>query len=52
MISPANSAVRPEPVSRRTTIAVIATAAIIAITEGMRSTSGLLPTAAQPCISR
>jgi hypothetical protein len=52
MISPANSPAQPDPVSRRPTIAVIATAAAMAMTEGMRMTAGLVPTATQPCSSR
>jgi len=52
MIRPANSAAQPEPVSRRARIAVSATAATIASTEGIRSTVGLEPTATQTCMIR
>ena len=52
MIRPANSAAQPEPVSRQAIIATRAAAAVIAITEGIRITVGLVPTTIQPCISR
>ena len=51
-MSPANRPAQPDPVSRRPMITVRATATTMAITEGMRITAGLVPTAIQPCISR
>ena len=52
MTSPANRLAQPEPVRRPVRTATITTAAVIASTDGIRSTAGLLPAAAQTCISR
>ncbi len=52
MTRPENNATQPEPVSRLARIAVSATATIMASTEGIRSTVGLVPTATQTCITR
>ncbi len=51
-IRPANSPAHPDPVSRRPMITIRAAATAMAITEGMRITTGLVPTAIQPCSSR
>ena len=52
MIRPANSPAQPDPVSRLPMITISAAATAIAITDGMRKTTGLEPSATQPCISR
>jgi hypothetical protein len=52
MIRPANSAAQPDPVSRRARITISTAAPVMLMTEGMRSTAGLLPSTTQPCISR
>ena len=51
MIRAANTAVHPELVSRRAMTATRPTATAIAITEGTRSTAGLVPTLAHTCMS-
>ncbi len=52
MISPANSAAQPDPVSCRARMAISPAATTMLSTDGMRMTAGLVPTAIQPCISR
>ena len=52
MTRPANRPAQPEPVSRLVRTATSATATVIAATDGIRSTAGLLPTATQKCMSR
>ena len=52
MIRPENNATQPEPVRRLARTTVSATATIMASTEGIRSTVGLLPTATQTCMTR
>jgi hypothetical protein len=52
MISPANSPVHADPVSRRASIATSTAAPVIAITEGTRMAAGLVPSFIQPCMNR
>ena len=52
MIRPEKNPAQPDPVSRRPRIASRAAAAAMKITDGMRITVGLVPTAIQPCSSR